>query len=1307
MALIITLILLSVTLIMAVAFLALARRERGAVTTTTDTTIARLATEAALAAAQAQMAANIFATTNQGAYDYHVFVSTNFINTNGYVIGSQSPTNVNYDYRSDSQVLNGNDLIQNIANLWLLPRAPVYVFNPVKGSNDFRFYLDLNRNGYYDRSGWVQETNAAYLPTGATVFESGGDPEWIGVLERPDQPHGPNNHFLARYAFLAQPIGNSLDLNYIHNEAGLKNVDPFPGASGGQDSFFRNQGVGSWELNLASFLADLNTNIWGQVVGSGNSAPVGSDQYYQYNYSLLYQPNSGIAFFDARSLLSWRYNFNYNSLQTADSYFGNGPTYNGASVFPYANIDAYSDGPLQTTLDTNADVVPDNPNLSWSGSDNTNRFFSLVSDLYDSTKSSPAFYNRLWSAGISNSTYDRYTFYRLLDQMGTDSKVDDNKLNLNYSNAVVGCNAYGMVTNVSIVPGAETNLVPWTAMNFFNAAANSMLLYYSSNWLASDTSAGHFYYTNMFAGLTNAFGVTNIPVYVNGQFVYSPAVNRVLQLAANIFDASTNYPYPSVFRPIISRIGTNLFIVGYTNVPSVTSVSDPQLVTPVDPAYYSTYPGTQTLPVNLYGVPWIIGAKKGMPGFNQLAMVNSAYFVRRLEAVRKTATDLPFQTNQMVTLTLNNNLGVSFWNSYSNDYVGSGNLTVFAGSKTSIFLTNTILGPGNPYPFLFATNFSLSLNYWPGSKWGANDSGLPAQNSFISTTWTNNLVPGYAYNFATGGFVSTNGGTAPNANPWDPTLSPLPPMGLLTTNWLQAYILDGPVGNCHVIDYVHLRGPIDSTNLTTALSDPGSSTYKGGAPYYLWSTNTSGNGVSFGIGNQLTVSSLTVTPPASAKWTPVPGIPNGAQQVFFGAAFAKGHVYFYNNVQYNNNALTNQAPYTAVRTVFVPYLYQVNDPLVHYTVNDLNAGEGAIWANNNPLPNGTWLQDNGAVSETLPVIPNSVNQGIVAGGIYPNLSANSRYQPWGQPASPKVQTTAYDFSNPYNLTYKDPGVWGPDLWDFPTNKFPTVGWLGRVHRGTPWQTVYLKASDILNDTNLNPNSTSVGPKTWSQWTGNGFYFDSSNSAPVQDRGLFDLFTTRFNDNAVHGSLSVNQTHLAAWSALFGGLVVPTNLLGGYTVISPSGPAGEFTDPYLGALVAGINNTRSTFTNADGLVGVFERPGDILKTPVLTEKSPFLAGGVNDELYEWLPQQTLGLLHADTAPRYVVYCYGQTLKPAPNSLVTAAGQFFGLCTNYQITAENAARAVIRVDRHISVNNAGVPIGTNYTTVLESFNPLPPN
>jgi len=167
--------------------------------------------------------------------------------------------------------------------LYVSPRAPVFI------SNDFRFYLDLNRNGTNDPNGWLPETNSFGLPTGATNFMV-GDPEWIGILQRPDQPYGPNNPFVARFAFIAVPIGNALDLNAIHNQ--VLNTNLFTAS----DGFFRNEGVGSWEINLAAFLADLNTNQW-------LSNPPPANLYYAYNRANPTPPgpsaNTGHAFEDA------------------------------------------------------------------------------------------------------------------------------------------------------------------------------------------------------------------------------------------------------------------------------------------------------------------------------------------------------------------------------------------------------------------------------------------------------------------------------------------------------------------------------------------------------------------------------------------------------------------------------------------------------------------------------------------------------------------------------------------------------------------------------------------------------------------------------------------------------------------------------------------------------------------------------------------------------------------------------------------------------------------------------------------------
>ena len=147
---------LAITLVMAVAFLALAQRERNSVTTTTDTTVARQASEASASAATAQIIANILSggrpTGGSGsAYNLRLFVSTNYINSAGFnsAVGYVNPTNVNYFY-PNGNVLQPPDFIQNVANLWYLPRAPVMIStNELAG----RYYLDLNQNGVDDPNG--------------------------------------------------------------------------------------------------------------------------------------------------------------------------------------------------------------------------------------------------------------------------------------------------------------------------------------------------------------------------------------------------------------------------------------------------------------------------------------------------------------------------------------------------------------------------------------------------------------------------------------------------------------------------------------------------------------------------------------------------------------------------------------------------------------------------------------------------------------------------------------------------------------------------------------------------------------------------------------------------------------------------------------------------------------------------------------------------------------------------------------------------------------------------------------------------
>jgi hypothetical protein len=1371
-ALVITLIMLSVTLVMAIAFLALARRERNAVSTTTDTTRAKLAADSALAAAQAQIMANILNTNSaltpsNALYNFGLLISTNFINTNGFVQNLANPTNVNYDHLFLSGTpLAAADFVQNVANLQYLPRVPVFVQTNAAGSNDFRFYLDLNRNGQFDSTTYVDNS-----VTNGPLSEM-GDPQWIGILERPDTTHSVDNQFLSRYAFIAVPIGNGLDINAIHNQALAANNSDLNLA---QDDYFRNEGVGSWELNLAAFLADLNTDEWDPVTG-----------FYEYNRANnAPSPNLGFAFEDAFSILTNRYAGNYNTL-----------TLPGTAIIPPANIssydaltqvgiDGYTYGPLLTGTALPYFLTGPASSKPWVGSVNTNHFYDLPSDLFNPSETSADFVNRLTTAGDSIATnYDRYTYYRLLAQMGTDSDPDDGKMNLNFRN----------ITNGVVVPNMETNLYPWTALDFFTNAADRMLRLYSTNWFAANPSNflaayynltltninSHYksyYYSNAFGfnvaydpsgfGLTNisssaflgwtnavpAFSITNIPVYVNGQFVYSPAINRILQLAANIYDSSTTNFYPSVFRPIFEhdRLG-NVFIVGYTNlaakiggitVPNVVNGSnDPQLSTPYNIASLTNWAGLipgsfspmntnvsgALVSINAYGVPWIIGAKKGFPNFNKFGMQTVVQAVRRLQITRSTIpTTLgttTFQTNQLLTFAINNTLNADCWNSYSNSY--NNPVNIYALDTLSMEITNNI----NPTPTSFF-NFQIFSNTfvprWPGYTNNGNVA-LSFTNPLSATATLLLTNSGFYFGTTPPGITGFSTGWAG----WESNNFSLqfPQLGLMATNQLQLYMLDdssASSGSYHVIDYVQFGGPQTALDLTEAIETNNPSAVGYGSN--MWSQSLNGT-VPYGILSQMDASLLPIT----GNGGPGYWANNAANQAMIeGLNAFMGLTGPYPSAYQNSPGImqiftTNyvvQAAYTPIVTISEYTSWQANDPLVHYLASDLTF---------NGVEKTTGVQTGTQITYA--------SIGSPANLLAPVFNVpNDRYQPWGMGLTnlPQIGLNAV-VPNTYALAVKDPLVWQSDYWEFPTNLYPTVGWLGRVHRGTPWQTVYLKAHDVLNvlATNNGVGSVGSGTNTWSNWTGDNNIVDLAHSVPVQDRLLFDLFTTRPNDNAALGTLSVNQTNLAAWSAVFSGMVALTNVTSypnsafpagvkltssnSWVIIPPAGVNGY--NSAFGTLVTNINfarygtNLTYGFTNADGVVGSYEHAGDILANPVLTEHSPFLnlgnaslqnqqanllKFGISDAAYEWLPQQMMGLVRETRDPRYVIYCYGQALRPAPNGLVTSASNF-GLVTNYQVVAESVVRAVVSV--HAQVNMSGSYPVTNYTTRVESYNVLPP-
>ena len=133
---------------------------------------------------------------------------------------------------------------------------------------------------------------------------------------------------------------------------------------------------------------------------------------------------------------------------------------------------------------------------------------------------------------------------------------------------------------------------------------------------------------------------------------------------------------------------------------------------------------------------------------------------------------------------------------------------------------------------------------------------------------------------------------------------------------------------------------------------------------------------------------------------------------------------------------------------------------------------------------------------------------------------------------------------------------------------------------------------------------------------------------------------------------------------------------------------------------------------------FEHVGDLLAVPELTTASPFLKAPytdpgdnpiqyfIKDVDIERIPDQILSLLKLGE-PRYVIYAFGQSLKPEYVDPVT------GVALNYQVTGELSTRAVVHVDFDpIPISNPpnpfrdGKPDITRPHVVVEQFNILPP-
>jgi hypothetical protein len=1203
-ALVMTLIMLSVITVVAVAFLALTQRERIAVAQSTQQGDAEIMAEIAAERSKAEIFARYLAgNSNLNAVD--LLVSRNYIRTNGFIVDDPvqpvNPDNVNYEYTTAGRRLSFDEMIQNLANLYYDPRVPVFLKTNDPQSpialTDFRFYLDLNRNARFETNGLYPILDNNGDPVGTQQMEFVGDPEWIGVLEHPLFPHSRTNRFIGRYAYIVLPIGKSLDINFIHNQA--KRLQSYRDIG-----FFRNQGVGPWELNLAAFLVDLNTNVWDPV-----------NDFYLYRTNLPGQPgipeSEGVAFRDAWELYTTHLGA-YGDIAPADQLFG-------AAAWNLAGnmIDDYCDGPLYVT-GTPPTVDNDDPNplllRPWpgafaprgsSGAGRTN--FFTPHDFFDVVRPRDPppndFRTRLHNTGFADSSYDRYTYYRMLAQLSTDSAHErlpadlaqlKQKISAVRPGDFVAEPAGKINLNYDNLDYPITDMVPWDTNRFFNAVADVLL-------------RAHF-----------PFGVSNI--YITPTNFYGVAVHRLLQMAANIYDSVNqgSSSFPSVFRPFVTNDAAGrLLISGYYHDDNAANL-------------------TTWIPRSA-GVPMIIGAKKGLPNFNEYVGESVIMATRKLEMRRENTNSAPYQTNEMFIIGISNFFGLEAWNSYTNAYTNVLDLSV--GNNVTVTLTNSE-GLRKVKQHVFSA--SRRINSWPGIRMFRENMHPNNQASFVVAFGTNAIsINNGVYRYGSPPYIEDVGDT----NHFTENSGFRVPDWHLTISNNLVFVLSS--GN-RIVDFVHLSYLTNAFGLATNFFNNTFSVQGEGLAARCWHTNRSGGPSAIleptaGVQMQIDIS-LNHGMVPNTVWSEFANVADDVD------AIRSFRQFVYPNEPNNTNQnLIQQVPFTPARKMVLSARWEVNDPLVHYMEEHLKD------------------ETNHYSSKVVSPFSKEVGTNQSLGQV------NFRYRPWGgRPGSQTFQD--------HDMRVRDPGVRKSDDWAFPTNRFPSIGWLGRIHRGTPWQTIYLK-SGIVSDAD------------WQRYSLDPL------SHPTNDWRLLDVFTTAIHPNASHGQLSINQTNFAAWSALLSGVAALRNT----STLDRSGTVNEKYEPVvieagspeLIRIYEAVQRAREQQPDK-----VFRRLGELMRVDELSVGSPFFNGnapkfpqwGLNDAAAERLPQQILSLVKVGD-PRYVIYAYGQSLRPAENSILTS-GSFVGMCTNYQITGEFVTRTVFQIE-----GTAGQP-----RPVVKSFNIL---
>ncbi|NDD65774.1 MAG: hypothetical protein EBZ36_17630, partial [Acidobacteria bacterium] len=341
---------------------------------------------------------------------------------------------------------------------------------------------------------------------------------------------------------------------------------------------------------------------------------------------------------------------------------------------------------------------------------------------------------------------------------------------------------------------------------------------------------------------------------------------------------------------------------------------------------------------NYHGIPWVVGAKKGLPNFQEGFWQTRLQLTRRLRVLKSNPLDAlsrtnarpwddgRFSTEAQYRFDVVNSMGMDAWNSYQT-FSNRTAVTLIATNYYDFAILDENEGVG-ALPKIRNTGYrSASAVIAPG-QWKPGQYLAP-----LNTGFATNFVYDHIRRVILNAY-ETNGG-------YVSALAPAPRLSVAFTNRLVYALVDQPTGR--ILDMVTLKSVLFETNVLRlfSYSAPGGA---GISMSDFWATNrySAGTTVTRGVGTQLE-GSLGLVPLGQDLWRDA----SGAGPVNSQVEFEKDGLYYFLFRQARRPSFqvtpqvvarfggrVAQAGYTPSPVLLLTDRRQANDPLVHYTADD-------------------------------------------------------------------------------------------------------------------------------------------------------------------------------------------------------------------------------------------------------------------------------------------------------------------------------------------------------------------------------------